>query len=44
MSAYVNGDIGIIRFIGNVESLNGIHLGIELRKPSKLHVYSVLEV
>ncbi|RDD45439.1 CAP-Gly domain-containing linker protein 3 [Trichoplax sp. H2] len=33
MSAYVNSDIGIIRFIGYVEPLHGNYLGIELRKP-----------
>ena len=34
MSVYVNGQIGILRFIGRVEFSDGIWLGVDLRKQS----------
>lgn len=37
MCVYVAGDLGTVRFIGNVEFADGVWLGIELKKPSKVH-------
>lgn len=34
MSVYVNGLIGVLRFIGRVEFADGVWLGVELRKPN----------
>ena len=36
MSVYVNNELGITRYIGNVDFASGVWLGVELRKPSKL--------
>lgn len=36
MCVYVAGDMGTVRFIGNVEFADGVWLGIELKKPSRL--------
>ncbi|XP_066919361.1 CAP-Gly domain-containing linker protein 4-like [Clytia hemisphaerica] len=33
MSVYLNGQLGLVRFIGRVEFAKGVWLGVELRKP-----------
>jgi len=38
MSVFVNGELGIVKYIGATEFARGTWLGVELRKPSEYSI------
>ena len=37
MNVFVNGEFGVVRYIGATSFAEGVWLGVELRRPSELY-------
>ena len=42
MNAFVNGELGTVKFVGRVDFADGIWIGVHLKNPSMLYIHHSL--